>query len=90
MSISFLCNRPMLVLGFSCYRGANFEYLHWGLGVFSLRKLQKCWTWKFMWGKCSVMEKCISSVGAEVMYLLILCGSILLSNSYKIYFIFIL
>ena len=62
------------VLGFSLYRGANSAHLHWGLGVFSLRKMQKCWTLKFMWIRCSVMEKCIVSVGAdEVMYLLILC-----------------
>ena len=44
-----------------------------------------------MWGNCSVMEKYIVSVRAEeVMYLLILCKSVLLLNSYNIYFIFIL
>ena len=64
----------MLVLAFSCYRGTNFVHLYEDEGVFSLRKLPKCWTLKFMQGRWSVIGKCIVSV-----------GSVLLSNSYKIY-----
>ena len=43
-----------------------------------------------MWGKCSVMEKCIVSMGQNMMYLLIFMLSVLLSNGYNIPFIFII
>ena len=74
MSISFLFNGGNVSVRLFPDIGMLILYTYIGdYRVFSLRKMQKCWTLKFMWGKCSVMEKCIVSVWAdEVIYLLIL------------------
>ena len=72
MSIYFLFKGAMLVFGFPAI-GVLILYTYIGdYGVFSLRKMKKYWTYKFMCSKISVIKKCIC--GAEVVvYLLILC-----------------
>ena len=50
MSIFLIFNWPMFVLDLSCYRGAKFVHLHWGIGgVLVLEKCQNVELWNFMW-----------------------------------------
>ena len=65
MSIFFIVSGAMFVLGFSCYRGLIL-YIYIGVeGCLVVEKYQNIGLRNFMQGKCSVMGKCIVSMGQK-------------------------